>query len=452
MRRPGIGPLAAVVVPGGVLALLSTTVVGVAVPGIAAEFPGGAGEVHWVATVALLAAGIAIPVSGWASTRFGVRVTWLVAVAVFAAGSAAAALAPDLGTLIAARVVQGLGGGALEPVMLSALARASGPARMGRVMGVSGAAMALGPLLGPLLGGILIESVGWRWIFAGIALAAVVLLIASIAVLRDTYRAPALLDLPGLLLLAVASVSLLAGLSRAATPAALDAITIAEIAIGLLALVSLIAWARLRGDAAIIDLATFTARGFTPGVLVMALLGAAIYPLLFGLPQFYQSAAGFSPIVAGLLLAPYALGQLAAMPVTGWVSDRIGARSLVIGGAILTAAATGAFILVGTSASAGWYATLSLALGIGVGSIGGPAVGATYRNLPAHRIPAGSTILFLTNQFGGALGIALLAGIIQLGSDHGTWDATLGTTPLLLPAAAAIAISIVATRLGGRTE
>lgn len=135
------------IVPGGVLALLSTTVVGVTVADLTATFPAGAENAHWVATVALLASGIAIPLAGWTSVRFGVRATWLAALAVFALGSAAAALAPAVESLIAARALQGFGGGALEPVMLTALARAAGPARMGRVMGAVGAAMSLGPLL-----------------------------------------------------------------------------------------------------------------------------------------------------------------------------------------------------------------------------------------------------------------------------------------------------------------
>jgi EmrB/QacA subfamily drug resistance transporter len=447
--RP-IGPLAAVVLPGGVLALLSTTVVGVTVDDLRAAFPGQSESVPWVATIALLASGIAIPLTGWTSTRFGLRATWITAVAIFTIGSTAAAIAPNLPTLIAARAVQGFGGGALEPVMLSALARAAGPARMGRVMGATGAAMSLGPLLGPLGGGVIVQTWGWRWVFVTMALAAAVLLVTSIAVIRDVDRGPALLDLPGLLLLAAGSTLLLAGLARTATESGLDGPALGELAAGALALAALIRRALRRGPRAIVDLSVFRAAGFAPGILVMALLGAAIYPLLFGLPQFYESAAGLSPVVAGLLLVPYAIGQLAAMPATGWLSDRIGPRSLVMGGAAFSALTTGALTVAGVGISPWWFAVLAFALGLGTGSIAGPTVAATYRSLAPERVAAGSTILFLTNQLGGALGIALLSGIIRLGDDAGAWSPAVGTTPLLLPTAAAFAIAVVAARLPGR--
>ncbi len=451
-RTSRVGAVAAVVVPGAVLALLSTTVVGVAVPDLATEFPHEADQVHWVATAALLAAGIAIPLSGWASTRFGLRRTWLVAVLLFTLSSAAVALAPALPALIALRALQGLGGGALEPLMLTALAAAAGPARMGRVMGAAGAAMSAGPLLGPLLGGILVDTVGWRWIFGGIAGAGLLIAVASWLVLPRGDRGRAVLDLPGLLLLAGASVLLLAGLSRAATADGLDAVAWAMLAAGALLLLGLVVWVRRRGERAIVDAGTFAAHGFAPGVVVMTLLGAAIYPLFFGLPQFYRDAVGLAPAVAGLLIVPYALGTLAAMPATGRLSDRIGPRPLVVAGALTTLVASGAFALSGPGSPVWWYAVLSLVIGLGTGSVGGPAVGATYRGLAPEKIPSGSTILFVANQLGGALGVAVFAGVIRIGGDDGQWSAGLGTLPLLLPAVACLCIALVALRLGGRSR
>jgi len=446
---PRVGPVAAVVIPGGVLALLSTTVVGVAVPELAAEFPADADQVHWAATAALLAAGIAIPLSGWASLRFGMRRTWLVAVLLFTLGSLAVSLAPSLPALIAFRTLQGLGGGALEPIMLSALATAAGPARMGRVMGAAGAAMSAGPLLGPLVGGVLIESLGWRWIFAAIAAAGAIVLLASWFALPRDDRGRSTLDALGLLLLAGASVLLLAGLSRAASADGLDPAAWGMLAGGLVLALGLIAWVRRRGERAIVDAGTFRAPGFAPGVVVMTLVGAAVYPLFFGLPQFYRDAAGLSPAVAGLLIAPYAIGTLAAMPVTGRLSDRIGARPLVIAGALATLAASIAFAFSGSAAPVWWFAVLSLLIGLGTGSIGGPAVGATYRGLAPEKIPSGSTILFIANQLGGAFGVALFAGIIRTGGTDGAWTQELGTLPMVLPAAACLFIALVALRLGG---
>lgn len=451
-RSSSLGGIAVVLIAGGVLALVSATIVGIAVPEIVATFPQDAANVHWVATAALLAAGVAIPLSGWSSVRFGVRTTWLIALTVFVVGSVAVALAPSMPLLIVFRVIQGLGAGALEPVMLTALARAAGPARMGRVMGIAGASMSLGPLVGPLLGGVLIESIGWQWIFAAIALAAALVLVASLFVVPRDEPGVAALDVPGLVLLSATSALLLVGLSRAATSSGLDMAAVVLVELGLVALAGFVTWLRRRGTRAIIDLTLFRAPGFVPGVVVMFLLGAAIYPLLFGLPQFYREGLGVTPLVAALLMGPYALGTLTAMPITGWLSDRLGARPLVLIGAVLTAVAAALFGIAGTGAPLWWLIILTLLNGLGVGSIGGPTVGATYRSLSPALIPAGSTVLFVSNQIGGALGIALVAGIIAFANPGGVWDERLGTLPLFLPAAVALVIAVIATRLDRRSD
>lgn len=442
-----VGAQAAILVPGGILSLLSATIVGIAVPEIATEFPAEAEQVHWVATAALLAAGVAIPISGWASTRFGIRRTWIVAVSLLAVSSVAVSLAPSLPLLIVFRVLQGLGAGALEPVMLTALARAAGPVRMGRIMGIAGASMSLSPLIGPLLGGMLIESIGWRWIFAIIAAAATLILVASTLTLPRDEAGDAALDLIGLVLLSGSSVLLLAGLSRAASAAGVDGATWTLLLAGAASIVCFIGWLRRRGSGAIIDPSTFRARGFAPGVTIMLLVGTAIYPLLFGLPQFYRDAVGLAPVVAGLLIGPCAIGTLTSMPITGRLSDRIGARPLVLLGAALTAIAAGLFALAGAGAPLWWFAVLSLLIGLGTGSVGGPTVGATYRALTPERIPSGSTVLFVANQIGGALGVAIFAGVVALASADGEWTPELGTIPLLLPAVAALIIVAIATRL-----
>lgn len=257
--------------------------------------------------------------------------------------------------------------------------------------------------------------------------------------LRST--SPAYFSSPG------ASVLLLAGHSRAASADGFDAMAWGMLAGGLVLLLGLTAWVRRRGECGIVDASTFRAPGFTPGVVVMTLVGAAVYPLFFGLPQFYCDAAGLPPFVAGLLIAPYAIDTLAAMPVTWRLSDRIGARPLVVAGALTTLAASVPFGLSGPTAHVWWYAALSLLIGLGTGSIGGPAVGATYRGLPPEKIPSGSTVVFIANQLGGAFGVALFAGVIRLGGNDGIWGTALGSLPLLLPTAACVGIALSATRL-----
>jgi len=444
-QDPSLGALAAVLVPGGVLALLSTTVVGVAVPDIVRDLGSDVAAAQWVTTAYLLAAGVAIPLGGWAGVRLGTRRTWVVALTLFAVGSLLAALAGGFGALTAGRVVQGLGGGALEPLMLTTLAQGAGAARIGRVMGATAAAMSLGPVAGPALGGVVVDSLGWRWTFAFTAGAAAAVLVGSLAVLPRGAGARARLDVPGLLLLAVATSSGLYGLSRGATATGFDRAARGWVALGAAALVGFVAWARRRGERAIVDVATFARPGFGPAVAIMALMGAAIYPLFFGLPLYYQGVTGLDPAAAGLLMMPYGLGTLVAMPVAGRLSDRVDGRLLVWAGAAL---ALGGFLgLVATGATTPVWVLggLSLVIGIGLGSVGSPTVSTLYRVLPSALVPSGSTTLFVVNQLGGALGVALL--VVLVGGAG--WTSAVGTTPFWLPVGAVLGITAVAVRLRG---
>lgn len=433
-------------IPGGVLALLSTTVVGVAVPDMVAEFGAGVDAAQWVTTAYLLAAGVAIPVSGWASVRFGVRTTWLFAIGLFTLGSLLAVVATDFGFLTLARVVQGAGGGALEPVMLTALARIAGPERIGRVMGSTAAVMSLGPLAGPALGGVVVDSFGWRWTFVFTAAIAVLVLLGSLLVLPTGQRQNARLDTPGLMLLAASTTFGLYGLSRGASSDGFDALALATLAVGGATLAGFVFWARHRGERAIVNLATFTSRGFGPAVSIMALMGAAIYPLFFGLPLFYAGIAGLDATTAGLLMIPYGLGTLVAMPIAGRLSDKIDGRLLVWAGAAIALAGFLTLITTGAQTAPWVFAGLSLTIGIGLGSIGSPTVSTLYRVLPTGLVPSGSTILFVVNQLGGALGVAILVLLIG----NAGWTPAVGTTPFWLPVAEMLGITLIATRLQSR--
>lgn len=432
---------------GGVLALLATTIVGATVPALAHELRAGS-SVHWVTTAYLLATAVAIPLGGWASLRFGVRATWLTGLAVFVVGATAAALAPDLGTLVLARGVQGLGGGALEPLMLTAVARAAGPARMGRVMGVVAAAMSIGPLAGPVLGGVAADTVGWRWSLGLVAALGVVVLVGSVVTVRDAERTPVRLDVVGLALLATATSTALVALSRGAA-AGVDGGLVVLVAVSALGFVAFVLVARRRGSAAIVDLGTFRYPGFTAGIVVMALLGLSIYPLFFGLPQYLVSVAGLSASVAGAMLVPYAVGTLVAMPVAGRLSDRLGAPRPVAAGAVVALVGVVLLVTSGPSTPFVVFVLASLAIGLGLGSIGSPTVSAVYRALPVPLVPSGSTVLFIGNQLGGALGVAVLAAILAAagGSGAGGWPAAAGATPFWLAVVAAVLVAVLAPAL-----
>ena len=163
---PHLKRLAFVVILGAIMSILDTTIVNVAIDTLAKDFKAPLSTIQWVSTGYLLALSMVIPLSGWAVERFGAKRVWIVSLVIFLAGSALAGAAWSASSsLIAFRVVQGVGGGIIMPVGETILAEAAGPQRMGRVMSVLGVPMLLGLVLGPVLGGLIVDSFSWRWIF-----------------------------------------------------------------------------------------------------------------------------------------------------------------------------------------------------------------------------------------------------------------------------------------------
>ncbi len=448
--EPRLGPLLALLVAGGLLALLNTTVTGVAIPDVAADLDVPLGSVQWVGTAYVLAVAVAIPVSGWASIRFGTRAPWLAALVLFGVGAAASAAAWSLPALVVARAIQGFGGGMLEPLMLTTVATLAGPARMGRIMGVVSGAIGIGPLLGPLLGGVAVDAVGWRGLF-------VAFVVASAAVLAVSWRAlPAgspldhdlRLDRRGLALLSVGSVAVLVGLAETSEGGGALAV-VGPIVLGLVVLAVFARHAARRAGGAVVDVAVLRNPTVLSATLVMLTLGLAIYPLFYGLPQFFQGVRGYGVLASGLLLAPQGAGSLVGMVLGGRLSDRVSARVLVPSGAAAVVAGMAVYLVVGPTAPIAVLVAASVVAGLGVGFVGGPTMSSLYRVLNPREIPNATTTLFVANQLGGAVGIAVLTGLVTAtGGVHAAgWTAASGGTPFWLPVFAGVAIAVGGLRL-----
>src|SRR5580692_9067981 len=162
---PELRRTSTVVVLGSIMSILDTTIVAVALATLARDFHVSVTTIQWVATAYLLALALVTPVSGWAVDRYGAKRVWMLSTLLFILGSSLCGLAWSADSLIAFRVLQGVGGGMLLPVGQSMLARAAGPQRLGRVMSIIGVPMVMGPVLGPVLGGLIVSNYSWRWIF-----------------------------------------------------------------------------------------------------------------------------------------------------------------------------------------------------------------------------------------------------------------------------------------------
>lgn len=412
-----------VILLGGVLGLLSSTMVAVGLDLLAAEFDASLAVMGWASTGFLLAVTVAIPFTTWAVDRFGGRRMWLAGLILFAAASLGAGFAWDAGSLIAFRVVQGFGAGILDPLVLILLARAAGPARAGRVMGLMGVVLSLGPVVGPIFGGAVLERLDWPWMFhLGMAIAAIVFAL-SLRVLptdppRDAAQPVARLDVIGLALIGPGVAALVLASSQAAEQRAFATWqALLPLAIGAILLTAYAFRALRPGAEPLIDLRLFASGGFSASVTIMGLTGVVMYASLVALPLYYQVVHGSGVLAAGLLIAPFGIGGTVSMPLAGWISDRVGSRLLARSGAVVLLACALALTRLESGTPIAWPVAATLVMGLASGFVSAPTMGSLYRTLPASQVAQGSSVLYMLNQLGGSLGIAVVALILETAAD-----------------------------------
>jgi len=437
--------LGAVVVLGAIMPILDATIVNVATRVIGESFHASITTVQWVLTGYLLGFAAVIPATGWAARRYGARRVFVTALAVFAVSSALSGAATSAGELIGFRVLQGIGGGMIMPVGQLIIAEAAGPKRMGRVMSMLGVPMLLGSVSGPVLGGLIVSSVGWRWIFfINPPLGLLTIVLAMRLLPGGSARPGDRLDLRGLLLLSGGVTSITYGMSEAGSHGGFGGtLTVALLAAGLALLALYAVYARARGEQALVDITLLRYRGFAVSVVTSLVVAVALFGALVLLPLYWQIVRGASPLATGLLLAPQALGAAVALPVAGKVTDRAGAAVVVPAGIALGLAGLAVYTQVGAVTP---YAVLAAALfviGLGLGATFVPLMAAAYQGLPRSAMGSVTGTLNTVQRVGGSIGTALLAVTLQ---DNITRQATITRQAPNMRGGAVLGTLPVATR------
>jgi EmrB/QacA subfamily drug resistance transporter len=409
----GMLAIASVVVLGAIMSILDTTIVNIAINHLSRDFDAPLATVQWVATGYLLALATVIPLTGWAADRFGTKRLYMISLALFLGGSALAGAAWSIESLIAFRVLQGLGGGMIMPAGMTILTHAAGPQRIGRVMSVVGAPMLLGPILGPVLGGWLVDDVSWRWIFyVNLPIGALALMLALRILPRDEPQPTQRLDALGLALLSPGLALLVYGLSETAAHGGIDsARALAPTLAGVL-LLAAFAHHALRTAHPLIDLRLFSRRTPAASGLVMTLLASAFFGAMLLVPLYYQVARGQSALDAGLLLIPQGVGAALMMPIGGRLVDRTGPLRVVLPGLLAMVAGMAVFSQAGADTPLTLLAGASFVTGLGIGSAMMPTMAAAYQTLERPQIARATTTFNIIQRGGGALGMALLSVLL----------------------------------------
>ncbi|PXY27621.1 DHA2 family efflux MFS transporter permease subunit [Prauserella muralis] len=409
----GVLKVAGVVVLGAIMAILDTTVVNVALQQLTIEFRTSFDTIQWVATGYMLALATVIPVTGWASDRFGTKRLYLLAIVLFLVGSMVAGLAWNIESLIAFRVVQGLGGGMLMPAAMTILTKAAGPQRVGRVMAVLGVPMLLGPIAGPILGGWLVDSVSWRWIFyINVPIGAVALFAAWRVLPRDEPQPTHRFDFPGMLMLSPGLALLIYGVSDIPNAGGITATSVwLPMLAGIVLIAGFVARA-LRIANPLVELRLFRDRTFSIAAATMSLFAVAFFGAMLLLPTYFLLVRGESALAAGLLLAPQGLGAMVAMPFAGRLADRVGAGKVVLPGLLLIVG--GLVIFSQVAADTPYWALLTslFVLGLGMGCTMMPIMSAALQTLTKKDVAHASSALNIIQQTSGAVGAAVMSIIL----------------------------------------
>src|SRR4051794_34999278 len=360
--------VAAVVTVGMIMSILDTTIVNVALETLSRQLGASLSTIQWVSTGYMLALAIVIPLTGWMSERFGAKRVWMTSVALFGLGSALCGFAWSAESLIFFRILQGFGGGMIMPVGMSLMTQTAGPHRVGRVMSVIGVPILLGPILGPVIGGLIVDSISWRWIFyVNIPIVVLALALAARLLHADAGRADAgRLDWIGLALLSPGLAGIVFGLSETETHGGLKApIAWVPIVAGVI-LVALFVRHAWRASRPLIDVRLFRSVSFSAAAATTTLLGGALFGAMIVLPLYYQVARGESALTAGLLMAPQGLGAALAMPIAGRLTDRVGGGRVALVGLIVMTAGTIPFAFIGAGTSYTLLAAMLVVRGIGM--------------------------------------------------------------------------------------
>jgi EmrB/QacA subfamily drug resistance transporter len=331
---------------GGIAAILDSTMVTLALHTLVVRLHSTDGTIQWVTTGYLLAMAVAIPVTGWAESRWGGKRVWMAALLLFVVGSVLCALSWSDVSLISFRVLQGFAAGLIFPLMQTLGIKAAGGRASSNLIATVSLPLALGPILGPVIGGVILNWLSWRWLFlVNVPVIAVGLMLAwrlLPADRPDPGAGRARLDVTGLALLAPALAGILLGLSDLSEDGGIGhAGVLVPLLAGIALLAAFAAWVLRPGERQpIVDIRLLGLRSLGTASTVLFTAGAAMYAGSFLLPLYYQQLHGETVLNAGLLLIPQGAGSLAARFAVGKLVARLGARLVTVASFLTAAVAT----------------------------------------------------------------------------------------------------------------
>ncbi|SFG92034.1 MDR family MFS transporter [Sporolactobacillus nakayamae] len=409
--------IAWILVLGAIMPLLDSTTVNIAIKHLSHDFSVELDLIQWVITGYVLAMAISVPLAGWAVQRFNGKWLMIGANLLFLAASIASGFSWSIHSLIIFRVIQGVGAGFIMTLVTALAVEIAGKNQMGRMMSTVGIPMILGPILGPVIGAIIVQFLSWRYIFfvnVPIGILAILLMILKLPHFTPANR-KAKFDFIGIILLGTAAAALIYGITKAAKSSSFNnSTTIAYIAAGAAILVGYMSYAAVKKEQAILQLHLFKSKNFSAVMIGLFLAGIATNGPMLLLPLFFQNIKGFSVLSTGLILIPQGVGMLVARPLIGKLTDKLGARHVVLVSLALAIVGTIPFVFINETSSLIVVSIVLFVRGMGIGGVTLPMMTDAYTGMIKQEIAQASVGTRLMQNIGGAFGSAVIATVVSL--------------------------------------
>ena len=404
---------------GFFMILLDTTIVSIAIPAMVRGLNTDLNSVVWVMSVYLLAYAVPMLFTSRLGDRFGPKRLFVAGLAVFTLASLWCGLSGTAGMLITARAVQGLGAALMTPQTLAFITFLFPPAKRGPAMGLWGGVAGLATIAGPLLGGVLVDNLGWEWIFfVNVPVGVIGLVLAMVLVPDWQPRHSHSFDIPGILLsvggLSLVIFGLQNGQHYSWGKVAGPVNVVEVIAAGLVLLAAFVVWQYYNRREPLLPLRVFVNRNFSAGTLTSVAVGFTMTAMFLPLVIYIQDVLLLSPTEAGLVTAPMSLLAGIMAPFVGRLSDKVNPKYLVIFG--LAALAAGlALIALTARGTSTWWVTLPglLVCGLGIGAVFAPMSNVTMSSVEPRLAGTGSGIYNTARQVGGVFGSAAAGVLLQ---------------------------------------
>ncbi len=402
------------------MTVLDNLVVSVALPSIHRDLGSSIQELEWTVNAYVLSYAVLLLTGAALGDRFGRKRMFLIGLSVFTAASAAAALAPTSNLLIAARAVQGAGAAIVTPLTLTLLADAFPAERRGIALGVWSGISGTAVAIGPLVGGAVVQGISWHWIFWLNVPIGIVLVPTAVRRLSESRGPYGTLDLPGLLLAGTGAFGVVFGLVRSQSLGWTSPSILASLILGVLLLAAFVVWER-RARYPMLPMSFFAKRSFAVTNVVSLAMYFGMFGSIFFLSQYMQDVLGNTPLQAGLKLLVWTGASMVVAPLAGIYSERFGSRPFMVAGLTLQALGLGWLALITATHVPYTHMVIPFIMaGAGMSLVFAPSANAVLSSVRVDQAGQASGANNAIREVGGVLGVAVLATVFTGAGGYGS--------------------------------